>query len=392
MRVLWFTNTPSLAGDFLQVNSKGGGWISSLEQQVAKVNTIQLGVAFHHNLEEINHFEIKGTTYYCLPKYEIKGKFNKWRKRWMHQLEPESVISDYVKVIEEFKPDLIHVFGTEQAFGLITEHVKIPVIIQIQGNLNVILKKWFSGINKYQLIRYSDLSLLIHAYSLWHEYLLFKKKAVREQIIFRNCRFFIGRTEWDKKIIKTFSENGMYFHCDELMREQFYQNKWTPKESDNIIFISTLNSSIYKGLEVVLQVASELKLRLGQKFEWRIVGITQEDEIVRITEKSALKKFDENNVIFLGPLDSGSLINNLLNSNCYIHPSHIENSANSICEAMLLGMPIIATFAGGTPSILIDKQEGVLVQDGDPYVFCLLYTSDAADELDGVVLGGGGVV
>jgi glycosyltransferase involved in cell wall biosynthesis len=34
---------------------------------------------------------------------------------------------------------------------------------------------------------------------------------------------------------------------------------------------------------------------------------------------------------------------------------------------MLLGMPIIATYAGGIPSILGNKNEGLLFQDGDPY-------------------------
>jgi glycosyltransferase involved in cell wall biosynthesis len=34
---------------------------------------------------------------------------------------------------------------------------------------------------------------------------------------------------------------------------------------------------------------------------------------------------------------------------------------------MLLGMPIIATFSGGIPSIITDKKECLLVQDGDPF-------------------------
>ena len=34
---------------------------------------------------------------------------------------------------------------------------------------------------------------------------------------------------------------------------------------------------------------------------------------------------------------------------------------------MLAGMPIIASFAGGTSSLLKDGVHGVLVQDGDPY-------------------------
>lgn len=47
--------------------------------------------------------------------------------------------------------------------------------------------------------------------------------------------------------------------------------------------------------------------------------------------------------------------------------SHIENSPNNLSEAMILGMPCIATFAGGTGSLLIDGYEGILIQDGDPW-------------------------
>jgi glycosyltransferase involved in cell wall biosynthesis len=34
---------------------------------------------------------------------------------------------------------------------------------------------------------------------------------------------------------------------------------------------------------------------------------------------------------------------------------------------MIMGMPVVATYAGGTPSILENGKEGLLVQDGDPY-------------------------
>jgi len=34
---------------------------------------------------------------------------------------------------------------------------------------------------------------------------------------------------------------------------------------------------------------------------------------------------------------------------------------------MILGMPCIATFAGGTSSLLIDNTSGILIQDGDPW-------------------------
>jgi len=60
-------------------------------------------------------------------------------------------------------------------------------------------------------------------------------------------------------------------------------------------------------------------------------------------------------------------VNQLCNSNFYIHPSYIENSPNSVCEAMALGMPIISTNVGGINSLINDKFEGLLVQEGEPY-------------------------
>ena len=81
----------------------------------------------------------------------------------------------------------------------------------------------------------------------------------------------------------------------------------------------------------------------------------------------------------LGRKDANSMIDILLASDLFIQVSHIENSPNSLCEAMLLGMPIIASYAGGTSSMLSNGEEGVLVQDGDPYVLAGKIMSTTSD-------------
>ena len=48
------------------------------------------------------------------------------------------------------------------------------------------------------------------------------------------------------------------------------------------------------------------------------------------------------------------MVNAMLASNIYVSPSAIENSPNSLCEAQLLGMPTIASYVGGTPTIADD--------------------------------------
>ena len=68
-----------------------------------------------------------------------------------------------------------------------------------------------------------------------------------------------------------------------------------------------------------------------------------------------------------GSTDSTSdIIKELQNATLYLHPSHIENSANSICEAQYIGTPTIATNVGGTSSIL-SNDAGILVSPNDPY-------------------------
>ena len=35
---------------------------------------------------------------------------------------------------------------------------------------------------------------------------------------------------------------------------------------------------------------------------------------------------------------------------------------------MILGMPVISSFAGGTSSLIENDKDGILIQDGDPWV------------------------
>jgi len=368
MRVLWFTNTHSLASKVLKERDTGGGWIASLEKEIAKASEIELGVAFHYGLEDEKRFEIGTTRYFSFPYYSSKGKFTRLWTRWMHRIEPDTLINYYLNIVEEFKPDIVHIFGTEQApYGLIIPQLKVPVIIHIQGNLTVISRKLFSGLSFIDLLRYSNIRNLLLAHGLWHHNFSFLKRAKREQKIYDHCKYFIGRTDWDRRITKLLSAKGVYFHCDEILRSEFYQIKWMKPLNKKVVLFSTIRPTIYKGLETILETAAIINKKQLIDFEWQIAGITDKDEIVRIIEKKYKLKFTEQNISFKGYLNADSLIQSLLYADCFVHPSHIENSPNSVCEAMLLGMPVIATNVGGIPSIIKDKVEGLLVQDGDPY-------------------------
>lgn len=366
MRVLWFSNTQTVVSN---IKSIGCSWIGSLETKLSQVSDIQLGVSFCSNQSDVLPFFIGKTGYYPVFKKPIKNRFLRLFSQWSHKIEDESYIQQYLDVIQQFNPDLIHIFGTESDFGLIISRTKIPCIIHLQGNLNVISLKWFSGITFIDTLRYSKKLLFLKGHGLFHDYFSLLKAVDRETKICQISKYFMGRTDWDRRVTSVLSPGSKYFHCDEIMRSEFYLQKWLPRTTqNNYIIISTIRRNIYKGLESIV----ECKTILDRKFKecniiWKIAGIIKEDEISYIVERKYKTKFETNGIHLLGPLNENELITELLNADLYVHPSHIENSPNSVCEAMLIGMPVIATYAGGTPSILIDKKEGLLVQDGDPY-------------------------
>ena len=57
-----------------------------------------------------------------------------------------------------------------------------------------------------------------------------------------------------------------------------------------------------------------------------------------------------------------------LETEVFVSPSVIENSPNSVGEAMLLGMPVVASNVGGVADMLEHNKEGYLYQADAPYL------------------------
>lgn len=366
MRVLWFTNSPVSAKEKINSNFVGEGWIGALEKIIVEHTEIELAIAFPSNVNSTESYEIEHVKYYAVPR----RTGNKKRRIGFgntYRIDDHRAVEDYIEVISEYKPDIIQVFGSESNFGLIIEHIQIPVVIHIQGNINVVNLKYFSSITKLDVLLYTHWKNFLRGSNLLTYFKYLKKTAEREKVIFRNCKYFIGRTKWDKNITRVLASKAKYYHCDEVLRPEFYLRKWKIKGENKLTLLSVIRGTIYKGLDTVLEAALLLK-ELNVEFEWLIVGNSEHDQIPKLLERKYKVSFSKVNIKFLGNKNAGQIVNLLSDSSIYIHPSHIENSPNAICEAMIMGVPVIATAVGGTSSIVKENDEGILIQDGDPYV------------------------
>lgn len=365
MKVLWFSNAEIVGSN----KDVGCSWIGSLEAELSKIPDVQLGILFNSNQFDTWRFKIGNTTYFPIKTPPVRNRFRKLYKRFFHEIEDESIIDKYLEIISDFQPDVIHIFGTESDFGLVIPRTNVPCIIHLQGNLILNDHIWFKGLSAYDIFRYSHKFHMLKGHGLLHAYFINKKAAARERRIFRDCKYFMGRTDFDRRLSYVLSPDSEYFHCEEMIRPAFYLNEYHPKHNaGNFTIISTIRNNIYKGLETIMECKKILTEAFpGYNITWKIAGLKEEFEISYLVERIYKTKFRSVGIKLLGPLQEDELINQLLDSDLYIHPSHMENSPNSICEAMLLGLPVIATYAGGTPGLLTDRVEGLLVQDGDPY-------------------------
>lgn len=370
MNILWFTNSPCGSIRRFSESAKTGGWMISLEDEIKKYTNINLSVAYISTTKE-SPFKYDGVTYYPIWKHIPKNKIKRVLSRFISYKRQDTIIlPKLLDVVDIVKPDLIHIHGTEECYGLIQDVIKnIPIIFSIQGLIAPYKEKYFSGISYSDAKKYEPFIDKIKQVSIINNYKSFLYRSTRENHYLSKANYIFGRTFWDKDCTLALNPKRKYYVVNEILRPEFYTKDWKGYFStDKISIVSIITAGLFKGMETLLKTATILKEYSNVSFEWHIVGYSSKDKYVQIAEKTTHIKSNNNNITFHGKLNAENLSDLLCKSDIYVHVSHIENSPNSVCEAMILGMPVIASYVGGTASILTNEKDGILVQDGDPYV------------------------
>jgi glycosyltransferase involved in cell wall biosynthesis len=368
VKVLWFSNTCANAAGYLNDDFVRGGWLQSLDRHIQE--HVDLHVAFYyHKLDSA--FKYGNTTYH--PINPVNWKLRTIKNNLFGQVVDEEELSDYLKIIDFVKPDLIHIHGTESPFRCILNKIKIPVVFSIQGNLTVCAHKYTSGIELKYLSSHDynlkgGIKNILFSKSFKYARKILIKNSLNELRDLQFCKNVIGRTDWDRRISSVMAPGRNYYHNDEILRDIFYDEKWSlPERTDKFIIQSIAGNSPLKGFETICEALFEINRTGIANVEWRVAGIEDSNLIVKTVKKKLRKKFPSSGLVLLGNIKEKELLAKLKEAHLFVMASHIENSSNSLCEAMILGMPCIATCAGGTSSLLNDKLEGLIIQDGDPW-------------------------
>lgn len=356
MRVLWITNVhlPAVCKEIGHVSPVYGGWIyASLNALRDAYPEIEFAVATLYNGENFRVVDDSAVKYFMLPSKLENTTYDKSLEILWH------------KVHAEFRPDVVHIHGTEFPLGLsyIRACGSMNVCISIQGLVSEIAKFYYAGITKADIIYNITIRDILRCDSIIQQRNKFKKRGEYEIEYISSVPNIIGRTSWDRAHIWAINPNAQYYFCNETLRSVFYQYRWRYNNCEkHTIFLSQAGYTI-KGLHKVLE-AMPLVLRHFPDARIRIAGENIIDKpFYRITGygkyiRSLIKKFNlEGKISFLGILQAEQMCEEYLRANVFICPSSIENSPNSLGEAQILGTPHIAANVGGVCDMMVSNED-----------------------------------
>ena len=361
MRVLWFEVT--VPSRYRNAGIVIGGWQDSLENIVRECPEIELYIAFETN-DDAPKKTVGNVVY--IPMKKNGGVFEKVKCRINPNRKLDNLKKTMKRVVDEVNPDLIQVFGTEWPYGYVADLTNIPIVIHIMGALVQYVNALYPpGFSYKDLLRILPLTCRIKKVLFPSEQKEFTKRVDSEKQIWGKVQYYMGRTDWDKNLSKIMSPNRIYFHVEEALRSDFFSNEliWDIPHTSKIKIISTGCSTFWKGPDMLLQTAKILKEK-NVDFEWIVAG-EMCSEIKSCVEKHFRTTYKENHVKLIGYTQPLELKKLLCESTMYVHTAYVENSPNSICEAQLLGVPVVSTYVGGIPTLLGD--DGIMVPANDPW-------------------------
>lgn len=363
MRILWIVNQlfPDVTEYLSLKTSLFGGWTFGLAHELKKENNIELHVATVDMKNKMVNQHINGITYHIL-----RSKINK--------IDYDKTLEiQWKKLVAEVEPDLVHIHGTEYAHGLalIKSCPKLLFLVSIQGLVSVCARYYLAGIKRHEILKYSTFRDWVRWDTILHAKKRFEKRGKIEIEYIKRTNAVMGRTDWDFAHTKAISPDVAYYYGNETLRSVFYKGAaWKPENVEkHTIFLSQASYPL-KGLHVLVKAISLLKtdfpniqVRIAggnildkSSFSQRVKFTGYGNYISRLSDKFGVK----DKLKFLGVLSAEAMIHEYTNSSVFVCPSSIENSPNSLAEAQILGVPVIASFVGGNHNMVTHGVSGLL--------------------------------
>lgn len=357
MRILWLS--PSLLTD----RDEGSGtWLRAMPAHLLRSGQVTLG-----------NITMAGVSQ---PIRQDYGEVSQWLIPSVHKLGRDDlpsrrVISDIVEAAREFKPDIVHVWGTEYFWGLLTARKVLPYpsLLEIQGLKGPYSRVFTGGLSFKEILDCTGIKEIVRRATIIQNRKRYAEWARLENEIIAKHSNITTQSLWVEAWIRFLNPSCNLFHTELVLRDAFYESEpWRPS-GEFKIFTSAVASVPYKGLHDAIRAVAILRDRMPS-IRLRIAGAHQQKGIrqrgyVRWINGIVRRHNLSDNVDWLGPLSAEEVAQELTACSAALVPSHCETYCVAFAEAMQVGVPLVTSFNGGTAWLARDEESALFYQAGD---------------------------
>lgn len=373
MKILWLVNIvmPELAVHLGRKPSVFGGWLTGAMAAVRSSGHELVVCTTEENTSAAGRYQLNGVTYYVSNRTDV-----------------DTMRTAFKAILAEENPDVVHLYGTEFAHTWAMASLTNPerTLVSIQGLVHYYADHVYAGIPD-SICRTNIFHKLLGRLhkggnSIEMQRSSYLQRAPTEIQVLQRVRYVNGGTAWGDGCARLLQKDVRLLQCGLILRDSFYDTKTWNYDSCEKHSIFTIYTYPIKGFHKFLEA---LKLVVARYPDTRVYIAGN-----RCTYRkySGIKKFImdhapdydwyvqklieeyqlQDNLVFMGFLNEQQMRQQLLKSNVFVSASSIENHSTALGEAMITGVPSVASCVGGLQEMIDHENDGFLYPFNETYI------------------------
>ena len=329
-------------------NRGSGAWIEAMGKELIASGEYELYNITWGNVQGVCQCDACGVHQWAVP-------IKRLMKRPMDAMPPNDILDAIIRIVDGIKPDLIHVWGTERFWGLLVARnmLKYPALLEMQGITHA-MAPYMTGCLTQTEVKHC------HRIKEWLKPCLSMEAQQRNFVASENSahemyagfRFIDCQSEWVRSYVLPYAKNAKLFKTRMILRRDYLESApWRYQEGKYTVF-ANCGWQANKGLHTLLRACKMLKTEYP---DIRLVVAGGRQSGIRRSGyiRWMMEEIDKSGVEVdvLGSIDPGQMIDAMHASSVFVQPSLVESYSMCLAEAMAVGMPCVASYAGAMPEV-----------------------------------------
>ena len=235
-------------------------------------------------------------------------------------------------LLRRIKPDLIHAWGTERGAALVASRLGYPYLVTIQGLLT-----WYR-----ELIPFHT-----------HD----KVAAVLERISLNRASVVTTESNFAVSFLRQHFPHLQVQQAEHAPNRVFQELLRRPQR-DPVRFLAVGSIGFRKGTDILLKALAQCLDEFA--FEMLFVGGPDGPLLEQLKTELTPRLWER--VKFKSGLRPPEVAAELAQATIAVLPTRADTSPNAVKEAVVAGVPVVATRIGGVPDYVFDGENGIVCE------------------------------